>query len=433
MSRVDAILARLGGLYPKTIDLSLERVIRLMQRLGDPQEHLPPVIHVAGTNGKGSTIAFLRAFLESAGYRVHVYTSPHLVRFAERIRLAGVLIADDALSELLDEVEQRNQGEPITLFEVTTAAAFLAFSRTPADILLLETGLGGRLDATNVIAAPAVTAITPISIDHTGFLGTTIPEIAGEKAGILKPGCPAVIAHQMEAAQGVIAARAKLLDAPLFCQDEAWAVLVTATGWRYADQNLTLDLPLPRLAGRHQIGNAGLAIACLRRLPGFKINAKAIKRGLRSVDWPGRLQRLESGPLVDLLDPSWELWLDGGHNPGGAAVLAEMAKTWRDRPLYLVLGMLSNRDPAEFVAPLAPYLRAVETVTIPDEPNSHTAEACATRLWAGGIAAASASSVAAAIADIRDQAKGAGGRILICGSLYLAGRILAENGGGSAA
>lgn len=425
MSRVDAILERLGALYPRTIDLSLDRVRALMARLGDPQDLLAPVIHVAGTNGKGSTVAFLRACLEAAGYRVHVYTSPHLVHFAERIRLAGALITDAALSDLLDEVERRNAGAPITLFEVTTAAAFLAFARVPADIVLLETGLGGRLDATNLVAAPAATVITPVSMDHMSFLGKTIAAIAAEKAGILKSGRPAVIAPQTPEAEHVIAARAAEIAAPLHRHGPEWRTETTAEGWRFVTGDHGIDLPLPALPGRHQIENAGGAVACLRLLDGFEIGTAALAAGMKRVSWPARLQRLESGPINAALGDAWEVWLDGGHNPAAGAVLAETLRDWPRRPTALVLGMLNNRDPVEFVAPLRGYLGNIRTVTIPGEANSHDAAASAARLAAAGIPAQPADSVMDAIAAIRDHGGTAGGRVLICGSLYLAGQILA--------
>ena len=425
MSRIDAILERLGGLYPRTIDLSLDRVRGLMARLGNPQDRLPPVIHVAGTNGKGSTVAFLRSCLEAAGYRVHVYTSPHLVHFAERIRLAGKLIADEALLALLDEVERCNAGDPITVFEVTTAAAFLAFSRTPADVVVLETGLGGRLDATNLLAAPAVTAITPVSMDHMSFLGDTVAAIAGEKAGILKPHRPGVIARQTAEADRVIAARAEAIGAPLFRQDRDWQAIATTSGWQYSSRSMTIDLPLPGLAGAHQIDNAGCALACLEQLDGFSIDAKSLAAGMVNVYWPARLQRLTKGPINAILGPGIEVWLDGGHNPAAGDILARTVSTWTAQPLHLVLGMLSNRSPVDFVAPLRPYLAGIRTVPIPGEASAHSAQASAALLAASGIMAMPADSVMDAVAAIRDDIGSAGGRVLICGSLYLAGQVLA--------
>ncbi|HEY1259374.1 MAG TPA: folylpolyglutamate synthase/dihydrofolate synthase family protein [Stellaceae bacterium] len=422
----DRVLERLGRLHPKLIDLSLGRVERLLARLGNPQDRLPPVVHVAGTNGKGSTIATLRACLEAAGYRVHAYISPHLVRFHERIRLAGTLIAEDALLAVLEECERANNGEPITYFEITTAAAFLAFVRTPADFTLLETGLGGRLDATNVVKHPAATAITPISLDHQAFLGDTIAAIAGEKAGILKPGAPAVIGPQPAEAEAVLEARAAAVAAPLRRFGREWRCAATGVGMRYEGARWRLDLPLPSLAGAHQIANAGTAIACLEEFDGNPLAPEAIARGLRHIEWPARLQRLTRGPLAAQLPQGWELWLDGGHNPGAGAVLAEFAAGWHDRPLHLVVGMLNTKNAAGFLAPLAPHARTLHAVTIPGEQNPLPADAIAAAARSVGIPARESSSAAAALRDI--AAQGGPGRILLCGSLHFAGTILAENG-----
>jgi dihydrofolate synthase / folylpolyglutamate synthase len=422
----DRVLERLALLHPKKIDLSLGRVERLLGRLGNPEARLPPVIHVAGTNGKGSAVASLRAILEAAGRRVHAYTSPHLVRFHERIRLAGRLIAEEALLALLEECERANGGEPITFFEITTAAAFLAFARTPADIVLLETGLGGRLDATNVVPAPAVAAITPISLDHQDFLGPTIEKIAREKAGILKRGRPAVIGPQAEEAERVIAARAAEIEAPLFRFAAEWRAVPSGTGMRYEGRNWRLDLPLPSLHGRHQIDNAGTAIACLENLEGFAVSPHAIAAGLRHIEWPARLQLLVRGPLVAALPAGAELWLDGGHNPGCGEVLGLAAAGWHDRPLDLVVGMLKTKDAAGFLRPLAPHARSLYAVTIPGEENPLPSQAIVAAARAVGLAAESAPSIEAAIAEI--AAEGGAPRVLICGSLHLAGRVLAENG-----
>ena len=421
----DRVLERLGRLHPKLIDLSLGRIERLLAALDYPQEKLPPVIHVAGTNGKGSTIATLRACLEARGYRVHAYTSPHLVRFHERIRLAGELIEEEALIALLEECERANGGTSITYFEITTAAALLAFARTPADVVLLETGLGGRLDATNVVRCPAVTAITPISLDHQAFLGDTIAQIAGEKAGILKPGTPAVVASQPEAAQVVIEARAIELGAPLSRWQHEWRCEAVGDGMRFSGEHWRLELPLPSLAGAHQIVNAGEAIACLEQLRDLPLSVEAVAHGLRQIEWPARLQRLTQGPLVERMPAGWELWLDGGHNPGAGTVLSEFAAGWRDRPLYLVVGMLNTKDSAGFLGPLAPHAKALAAVTIPGEQNPLPAESIATAASTVGIRAMTAPSVAAALA--RFMAESTGGRVLICGSLHLAGIVLAEN------
>jgi dihydrofolate synthase/folylpolyglutamate synthase len=421
----DRVLERLSRLHPKLIDLSLGRITRLLAALGNPHENLPPVIHVAGTNGKGSTIATLRACLEAGGYRVHVYISPHLVRFHERIRLAGQLIEEEALIALLEECERANCGTPITYFEITTAAALLAFARIPADIVLLETGLGGRLDATNVVSSPAVTAITPISLDHQAFLGDTIAAIAGEKAGILKPSVPAVLGPQPEEAEAIIEARADALGAPLARWQREWRCVAASDRMHFAGMHWQLDLPLPALAGAHQIANAGTAIACLEQLRDLPLTPKAVAQGLRQIEWPARLQRLTHGPLIEITPSGWELWLDGGHNPSAGAVLADFVAGWSDRPLYLVVGMLNTKDAAGFLHPLAPYAMALAGVTIPGEQNPHHAEAIAAAASAVGIPGSTASSVEAALQGFCGQSSG--GRVLICGSLHLAGTVLAEN------
>jgi dihydrofolate synthase/folylpolyglutamate synthase len=422
----DRVLERLGRLHPKLIDLSLGRVEQLLAALGHPQDHLPPVVHVAGTKGKGSTVATMRACLEAAGYRVHAYISPHLVRFHERIRLAGRLIDEERLIALLEECERANRDAPITFFEITTVAAFLAFVRTPADIVLLEVGLGGRLDATNVVRHPAVTAITPVSLDHQAFLGDTVAAIAGEKAGILKPGVTAVIARQPGEAAAVIEARAEAVSAPLYRARHEWRCEVSGAGMRYEGERWRLDLPLPSLIGAHQVVNAGTAVACLERLSGFDIAAEAIADGLRHIDWPARLQLLHRGPLVDAVPLGWELWLDGGHNPLAGEILGDVAADWHDRPLYLVVGMMNTKDAAGFIAPLAKRARALWAVTIPGEKNALPAEAIADAAASVGLPAQTAASVLAAIRDI--PMHDGNGRVLICGSLYFAGRVLAENG-----
>lgn len=427
-SRADPVLDRLKRLHPKVIDLSLDRVHRLLAALGHPERRLPPVLHVAGTNGKGSTLAFARAMLEAAGHRVHVYTSPHLVRFHERIRLAGTLVTDEHLAALLEECEAANGGGPITFFEVTTVAAFLAFAREPADAVLLETGLGGRLDATNVLDHPAVTAITRISYDHRQFLGDTIEAIAGEKAGILKPGVPAVLAPQPDgAAARVLAGRAAAIGAPV----HPWSVEPTAAGFRFESPRRCLDLPRPGLTGAHQIVNAGVALACLDHLP-LAVDDAAVARGLAAAEWPARLQRLTRGPLLRALPPGWELWLDGGHNDSAGEVLAAQAAAWARQgpalPLDLVFGMLASKEPREFLAPLTPFVRRVRTVAIPGEEASLSAADAAAAARACGIA--DAEPAADADAALGALTAGAGGpaRALICGSLYLAGSVLAENG-----
>ena len=418
----DQILARLKDLHPKVIDLVLDRVLALLADLGGPQRHLPPVVHVAGTNGKGSTLAYLRAMAEAAGLKCHVYISPHLVRFAERITLAGQQIGEQALAELLAECERVNGGRPITFFEITTAAAFLAFSRSPADLCLLETGLGGRLDATNVVDQPALTLITSISMDHQAFLGDSLAAIAGEKAGIIKPGVPCLTVRQPEEAMAVIRTKAAESGAPLLVEGEDWRIEGRPDGLRFTMGGEALDLPPPSLPGRHQWQNAGLALAAAKSLP-LKMDLAA---GLRQARWPARLQRLSAGPLVALLPEGWELWLDGGHNPGAGEVLAAHAKAqWRDRPLDLLVGMLNSKDGQGFIDPLVPYVRGGAAVAIPGEPNSLSAAEMAEKARAAGLTLQTADDLATAIRDRIRQPGPA--RLLICGSLYLAGTVLAEN------
>jgi dihydrofolate synthase / folylpolyglutamate synthase len=430
-ARVDTVLARLLGLHPKLIDLSLDRMQRLLRALNNPQDRLPAIIHVAGTNGKGSTIAFLRAVLEAAGRRVNVFSKPHLVRFNERIRVGGRLIGDDDLVAVLEECEKVNAGQSITYFEITTAAAFLFFARHPADVTLIETGLGGRFDASNVFQRPIVTAITPVSLDHQHFLGDTVGQIAFEKAGIFRPAVPAVLAPQVDEAERVLVARANEIGAPLFRFGQDWRAWPSHTGGlHYESRRWKLDLPPPGLAGRHQYDNAGTAIACLDR-GGFDLAPDSIPQGLERVEWPARLEHLGAGALVDLLPAGWELWLDGGHNEAGGAALGSVALGWRDRPLKLVFGMLESHDAEAFLRPLAPHIAGIVTIAIPGEPASRSAENAADAARVAGIAAvAIAPDMAAAI---RLAAIGPPGRILICGSLYLAGQVLAQNAGPSSA
>lgn len=403
-------LARLAGLHPKAIDLSLARIARLLDRLDRPQDRLPPVVHVAGTNGKGSVVAVLRACLEAAGLRVHAYTSPHLVRFNERIVVAGREIGDDALAALIDEVEAANAGAPLTVFEAATAAALLAFAREPAGAALLETGLGGRLDATNVVR-PAVAAITPIGLDHQAWLGDTISAIAAEKAAILKPGVPAVVAPQPEAdARAVVESFAARAGAPLV----AWSARPAPGGFAFRSPRRSAVFPPPALFGAHQVVNAGTALACLDA-PGMPfLSDETIARGLAAARWPARLQRL---PRAD----GREVWLDGGHNPSAGAALAAVAAGWRGRPLHLVVGMMRGKDPRGFLAPLAPRAAALTAVPVPGEANALPPFDIAARAAALGVSADVAASVPEAIDGAAPRA-----RILVCGSLYLAGSVLGE-------
>jgi dihydrofolate synthase/folylpolyglutamate synthase len=416
LGRSEPILERLHALHPKLIDLSLGRMEALLARLGHPERNLPPVVHVAGTNGKGSTCAFLRAIAEGAGQRAHVYTSPHLVRFHERIRLAGSLVGEAALSDALEEVERLNAGQPITVFEITTAVALLLFSRVPADVLVLEVGLGGRFDATNVIARPAATAITSVSMDHMEFLGDTLPAIAFEKAGIVKPGVPCATGAQRPEALEVIAARARELGAPLLARGRDWEV----EGSVFRDARGTVALPPPGLPGAHQPDNAGIAIAALRAWNPPWLTEAAIAQGVAAATWPARMQRLH-GRLAP--PPPWELWLDGGHNAGAGEALAATLEAWRDRPLHLVVGMKQGKTAAGFLAPLVP--RAT-TLTAIRETGQHLGMSVEDIVAASGGAARPGPDLRAALPRILAEAPP--GRILVCGSLYLAGEVLKADG-----
>jgi dihydrofolate synthase/folylpolyglutamate synthase len=432
--RTDAVLTRLLSLHPKKIDLVLDRIQRLLMQLGHPEKKLPPVIHVAGTNGKGSTCAFSRAMLEAQGLKVHVYTSPHLVEFRERIRLAGQLISEEELSDTLEECERVNAGEPITFFEITTAAAFLAFSRHRADALVLEVGLGGKYDATNVVARPRVTIITPIGLDHAEFLGEQIEGIAAEKAGIVKPGVPLIVGPQEDTPRDVILRRADALSAPAFVFGQDFFAHQELGRMVYQDTDGLLDLPLPRLIGRHQIENAATAIAALRRCGPAWSRDGGVERGLRTVEWPARLQRLTRGPLIEAGPEGAEIWLDGGHNPHCAAAVATAIADLEERgerALYLISGMLRTKDALGFFAQFRGLARHVATVDIPGEAMSFGAGELYDRARAAGLDAAPAEDVEDAMLQIaawaRAHPKEPPPRILICGSLYLAGTILSCN------
>ena len=434
MNEVDAIVARLLSLHPKLIDFSLDRIRRLLEKLGHPERRLPPVIHVAGTNGKGSTIAFMRAVLEAAGASVHVYTSPNLVRFNERFRLGrpggGALVSDAVLVDTLDECERVNAGTPITVFEITTAAGLLMFSRHPADVLLLEVGLGGRLDATNVIEQPLGTVITSVSHDHAEYLGDSIAKIAAEKAGILKPDVPAIIAPQGEEAREVIARQAARIGTTALIAGEDWAVTQERGRLVYQDEDGLLDLPAPRLLGRHQFDNAGTAIATLRSVGTQKVTAAAFETGLLAADWPARMQRLSHGRLLALAPRGSELWVDGGHNPDGgravAAVLADLEERV-SRPLVLVVGMLATKDAEGFLRNFSGLARRIVAVPIRQE-KTLPAETLAAAARNVGLAADISGSIEEALAAIGTFELEHPPRILATGSLYFAGEVLAANG-----
>jgi dihydrofolate synthase/folylpolyglutamate synthase len=417
----DAVLDRMMTLHPKVIDLTLDRVHRLLAALGNPERLLPPVIHIAGTNGKGSTLAMLRAGLESTGAPVHAYTSPHLARFHERIRLAGTLITEPSLTALLDDCVTANGPDQITFFEITTCAAFAAFARTSADWTLLEVGLGGRLDATNVIT-PRLTIITPVSLDHQSFLGETVAEIAFEKAGIIKRGVPVVVGPQSDEGLAVIEHQAARMGAPLLAFGQHWHVAEEHGRMVFQDENGLLDLPLPNLLGPHQLQNAGAAVAALRHL-GF--DATACQSAVTRAEWPARMQRLRQGPLVALA-PQVELWLDGGHNPAGGLAIAATLRRMQARPTHLICGMLNTKDVRGYMDPLAQVADSLHAVSIPGEKSTLPAQVTCEAAQSAGITATTAPSVAAALSDI--AAKDPTARVLICGSLYLAGSVLRENG-----
>ena len=434
MTTSDALLSRLLELHPKRIDLSLERIERLLAALGDPQKRLPPVVHVAGTNGKGSTIAFMRAILEAAGLGVHVYSSPHLVAFRERIRLAapggGRLVEDDVLSETLAEIEQANGGAPITFFEATTAAALKLFAGRPADFLLLEVGLGGRFDATNVIPTPACAVITPISIDHVEFLGDTLEKIAFEKAGIIKRGAPVVVSEQAEEVLAVIERQAARLRAPLIIHGQDFLCRAEQGRLIYQDQHGLLDLPLPRLAGRHQIVNAGTAIAAVRQCaPNLPL--AAFERGMVSASWPGRLQNIGRGKLAALAPDGAELWLDGGHNEAGGRVLAEAMADFEDkapRPLVLLYGGLQTKDAEGFLRHFAGLAAEVVAVPVRGEQAGRTPAEISALARGLGMKTDVQRGAEEALRALAARPWAVPPRILIAGSLYLVGEILAANG-----
>jgi len=429
------LIARLSALHPARIDLGLERTQRLLARLDHPERRLPPIIHVAGTNGKGSTIAYMRAILEAAGYRVHVFTSPFLVRLNECYRLGraggGCLVEDEELRETLERCEAANIGEPMTLFEIETVAAFDLFARHPADAVLLEVGLGGRLDATNVVEAPVATVISPVSIDHSEFLGDSLPSIAAEKAGIIKRHVPVICAEQAFDAMAVIEAQAKRMRAPLHAAGQDWHVNVERGRLVYQDDRGLMDLAAPKLFGRHQFDNAGLAVAALRRVDAFKIDAPAFEAGVVNAEWPARMQRLGPGPLADCGPSGGEIWLDGGHNAEGGRVAAAALGDLEERvsrPLVVIVGMMANKDAGSFLANFAGLTRHIIAVTIPGREGTMPSDRLMDAARALGMRMESATGVEAALRMIAQLAYDVPPRILITGSLYLAGQVLAANG-----
>jgi len=424
------VIARLSALHPVKIDLSLDRMHRVLERLGHPERKLPPVIHVAGTNGKGSTIAYLRAMLEAANLRVHTFTSPYLVRVNECFRLGGVLVGDDELRAALERCEQANAGGPLTVFESKTAAAFCLFSDNPADVVLLEVGLGGRLDSTNVIEKPQASVITPVSMDHTEFLGNTLAAIAGEKAGIIKRGAPVVCAEQADEAMAVIEAQAQRMRAPLFAASQQWHVSIERGRLVYQDDRGLMDLAAPKLFGRHQFDNAGLAIATLRATDAFRISHAAFEAGILGAEWPARMQRLSSGRLIELAPAGSEVWLDGGHNAEGGRVAAAALGDLEERvprQLVIIAGMMGNKDARAFLANFAGQTRHIIAVAIPDTDNAMPPDRLADAARQLGMRVEIADGVEAALRSLANLAYEKPPRILITGSLYLAGHVLALN------
>jgi dihydrofolate synthase/folylpolyglutamate synthase len=429
------LIARLSALHPKRIDLDLERMHRLLERLDHPERKLPPVIHVAGTNGKGSTIAYLRAILEAADLRVHAYTSPYLVRINECFRLGcaggGVLVDDEELRATLERCEQANAGAPITIFEIETAAAFCLFAQHPADVVLLEVGLGGRLDATNVIDAPLASVIAPISMDHTEFLGDTLMAIAREKAAIIKRNVPAICAEQSPEVTAVVEVQARRMRAPLYAAGQEWHVNVERGRLVYQDERGLMDLAAPKLFGRHQFDNAGLAIATLRAQNLFKIDAASFETGIVNAEWPARMQRLASGALTDRAPDGCEIWLDGGHNAEGGRVAAAALGDLEERvsrPLAVIVGMMANKDADAFLANFAGLTRHIIAVPIPDRDNAMPPDRLADAARTLGMRVETTGTVEAALLSLTRLAYEVPPRILITGSLYLAGHVLSANG-----
>ena len=437
MSSAEREINALMALHPKGFDLSLGRISRLLERLGNPHEKLPPVIHVAGTNGKGSTTAFCRSILEAQGLEVHVHTSPHLVNWHERFRIGaeggGRLVGDEVLADAVRRVAEANRGETITVFEILTAVMFVLFSEHPADAALIEVGLGGRFDATNVIAHPAVSVIMSISLDHQAYLGDRVELIAAEKAGIIKPGSPVVIGAQTEnAAREVLIETAERLGCPFSVYGQDFFAVEENGRLAYQDDEELLDLPLPKLAGRHQQANAAAAIRALKSA-GFALTEQSITEGLLNVSWPGRLERLTHGRLVEGAMDGVEFWIDGGHNPGAGQVIAEAMANLNDResrPLFLITGMINTKDPVGYFEAFAGMARHVFTVPVPDSDASLDPDFLADTADEAGLTAEPAESVEAAIAAICSNWNGLERppRILIGGSLYLLGDVLRVNG-----
>ncbi|GHD17151.1 bifunctional folylpolyglutamate synthase/dihydrofolate synthase [Tianweitania populi] len=436
-SQAARAIERLMTLHPKGFDLSLDRVTRLLERLGNPQDHVPPVIHIAGTNGKGSCAAFSRALLEADGRIVHVHTSPHLVNWHERYRLGapggGRLVDDDVLTDAINRVADANNGETITVFEILTAVMFVLFSEHPADVAIVEVGLGGRFDATNVIKRPATSVIMPVSLDHEAYLGDRAELIAAEKAGIIKRGAPVVIgAQESEAAREVLESTAERLGAPAAIYGQDFFAFEENGRMIYQDDTGLMDLTRPKLPGRHQYANAAAAIAAVRAA-GFNVTPDIADRALEAVSWPGRMQKLTTGRLVELAPVGAEIWLDGGHNPGAGAVIAEALADQEDRnprPLFLIAGMINTKDQTNYFRAFKGMVRHVFTVPVASSEAGVPNDELAVRAEEAGLSAEPIASVGNALSLLREtwDDTEVAPRILIGGSLYLAGQVLAENG-----
>lgn len=429
---VDAALLAFQQRHPRKIDLSLGRLLRVLDRLDNPHRKLPPVVHVAGTNGKGSTAAFMRAMLEAAGYSVHVYTSPHLVRFHERIRLAGQLIDDAHLLQCLADVDAAASGDTITFFEATTAAAFLAFSQVEADALILEVGLGGRLDATNVIKTAGVSVITPVSLDHQEFLGDSVHDIAGEKAGIARKDVP-LVTHQVdEVAIKRIERDAREVGAHPIISGQHFSADPQPVGIDYKDAKGPLALPLPKLPGAFQVWNAVLAAAAMRHQRVWSVPDSAIAAGIRWAQWPARLQRLDTGALPSLLPSGSQLWLDGGHNPAAGAQVARFIKdltAQENRPVHIVLGMLSNKDLEGYLAPFKGAIDGIWGIEVAGHGHHPPASIAAFGQDLGVPGRLGGEDILSALKQIAALTDGGAAPIVfVLGSLYLAGEVLQRNG-----
>jgi len=428
--KADALINKLSEIHPKGFDLSLDRILHLLEKLGNPQDKLPPVMHVAGTNGKGSTLAFARAILEAQGYKVHVHTSPHLVNWHERYRLAGKLVSDDQLAIAIEHVAEVNENRPITVFELLCAVMFVLFSEHEADFSLVEVGLGGRFDATNVIASPRVCAIAPVGLDHQAYLGDTVTKIAFEKAGIIKPRVPVAIGLQEDDARETIEQVARKKAAPTFFARQDFDFYEDATGFVYQDEQGLLDLPMPTLVGDHQLANAALAIAAIRA-GGIKVLPQAFAQGMKDVNWPGRLEKLREGKITQKFGSDADIWIDGGHNPSaGEAIAAELLRRngQTKRKIILICGMINTKEPLGYFHPFAKLDAEIITVPVAMSEAGIAPQALSAIARDAGLRASASPSLSDGIEYAISQSTGeAHAMVLFCGSLYMVGEVLAMN------